>query len=323
MHATKRLERLLFLALIVMWSSGPGLSQEIREGDQAFADQVSVGYVLVPVVVRSESGYVKGLSQDDFHLSVDGETVAIESFEVGNDTPISVVFLQDLSGSMANAGKLGLSRLAIDRLLHKAQLGDQFALATFNNGALRVDIPFTTDTNKIDQAMGQWQPFGVTALHDAVWGLPELTKGMQSAVRAAVLITDGADNSSHVGPNEARNHVRQAELPVYVLGLETGDPQILDQEGNKLHRYADIMNLLAHLSGGQYFSISEISDAIMAAISISDDLRHQYVLGFATTGEGDLQYREIEVTTRKKKLKLTFRRGYEGPAPKAGPYPAL
>jgi len=293
-----------------------GQSEPQPQPESGFQDKVSVAYILVPVIARSPVGYAQDLVADDFQLLVDGQPIPFESFEVGATAPISILFLQDLSGSMANAEKLRLSRLAIERLLDQARTGDQFALASFADGSLTLDIPYSGEPDLIDKAMPLWRPYGVTGLHDAVSGLPELTRDRRSARRAAVLITDGADNASELSPSEARDQVRQAELPVYVLGLSTGSPDVLDRDGKKLHRYADILNLLAHLTGGQYFWVSNSNDAIGAARAIASDLRHQYVLGFSTSDSGRQKYRELEVTTRKKKVQLTFRRGYEGPPPR-------
>lgn len=322
---SRRLIRpLVLLALTVDISAVAALraqESKLTQLETGFQDKVSVAYILVPVIARSSIGYARDLVAADFELRVDGQAIEFESFEVGATAPVSVMFLQDLSGSMANADKLRFSRLAIEQLLTSARTGDQFALASFADGHLDVDIPYTADPDEIGKALPLWQPYGVTGLHDAVARLPGLTRDRQSAKRAAILITDGADNASQLSPTEARRQVRQAELPVYVLGLSTGSPEELDREGKKLHRYADVLNLLAHLSGGQYFWVSSADEAITAARTIASDLRHQYVLGFSTRDTGTSEYRELEVTTRKKKIRLTFRRGYEGPPPRiaAGP----
>jgi Ca-activated chloride channel family protein len=284
---------------------------------------MSVGYVLVPVVARTKAGYADRLDLADFKVTVDGETVPIESFDHGASAPVTLLILQDLSGSIANAGKLSLSRFAIERLLVKTLPGDQWALASFANGRVGVDVPFTNNVDELLMATGKWHPSGVTALHDAVYELPTLSRGVQSARRAAVLITDGADNASEIGPKEARQAIREAELPVYVLGLSTGSPEDLDTSGKKLHRYADVLNLLAHQSGGKYFWISSPNDLVRACGSISSDLRHQYVLGFPTADTGELRYREIEVSTAKKKVALTFRKGYLGRAPRVATRPSM
>lgn len=312
-----RIRCLAFLPLI--WGATvPAPAQEVSDPlpQTGFQDKVSVAYILVPVIARSPVGYARDLVAEDFELEVEGRPVAFESFEIGDTAPVSVMFLQDLSGSMGNADKLALSRLAIERLLADARAGDQYALASFADGRLSLEIPYSTDPDRIDKAMPLWQPYGVTGLHDAVSRLPDLTRDRQSAKRAAILITDGADNASELTPSEARSRVRQAELPVYVLGLSTGSPEILDRDGRKLHRYADVLNLLAHLTGGRYFWVANRDEAVQAARVIAADLRHQYVLGFSTADGGPSRYRQIEVKSRRKKVTLTFRRGYEGTPPR-------
>ena len=305
-----------------LWAS-PASAQEIGSAQPGFDAQVSVGYVLVPVIARTPHGYADRLQPQDFKLTVDGVTVEVESFDEGGAAPVTLLVLQDLSGSMANGGKLTLSKFAIERILTGNLPGDQYSLASFASGKLKTDVPFTEEIVDIENSISAWKPSGVTALHDAVWGLPDLSNSIQSARRAAILITDGADNASEIDPHEARLKVRLAELPVYVLGLATGSPLILDSAGKKLHRYADLLNLLAHQTGGEYFWISNSDDVVRAAGSIASDLRHQYVLGFSASGIGESRYRELEVTTGKKKVQLSFRRGYQGTAPRVEVTPAL
>lgn len=295
----------------------------ISANETGFSGQVSVGYVLIPVIARTKVGYADRLDLKDFKVTVDGKPVPIESFDEGGTAPVTLLVLQDLSGSIANAGKLSLSRFAVERLLINNQPGDQYAVASFANGQLGVDVPYTEDVGEIEQAINEWSPSGITALHDAVYGLPELSQTVQSARRAAIVITDGADNASEIEPRVARQKVREAELPVYVLGLSTGSPEILDYTGKKLHRYADVLNLLAHQTGGKYFWISSPNDVVRACASISSDLRHQYVLGFSTSDTGESRYREIEVSAKKNKVQLSFRRGYSGRAPKVATQPAM
>src|SRR5262245_41184625 len=90
---------ILMLAGLLFGAPGPGEAQEPQPPE--FSDQMSVGFVLVPVVVRAGAGFAKNLEQKDFRLLVDGKPVPIESFERRSDAPASLVILQDLSGSMA------------------------------------------------------------------------------------------------------------------------------------------------------------------------------------------------------------------------------
>ena len=287
----------------------------------AYQERIDVAWVLVPAVVRKANGgvsgsYVRGLGARDFELTVDGRSVPIGSFESSSDAPVSLIHLQDLSGSMALDGRLETSRDALGCFLERARPGDEFALASFAGGRIRVEVPFTADGSALGEAMATWRGYGTTALHDAVAWLPDVAVRDHGVRRAAVLITDGSDNASTFSPAKARELVRQAQLPVYVLGLETGSPFALDPDGRKLHRYADILNLLAHLTGGRYYSIGR--DAGDACALIDQELRSQYVLGFATGGSGSINYRSIRVTVPGRKVDVSHRLGYSGRLPSAG-----
>jgi len=280
----------------------------------SFGEEVSVGYVLVPVVVRSGSGYVKNLGQKDFRLLVDGRPAAIESFEQRADAPASVAVFQDLSGSMQNGGKLELSRDVVRYFLDQAKPGDELALATFASGNIQVEVPFTENISTLRQAVNLWEAYGTTALHDAVAFMPELSSEGHNPKRFAILITDGVDNASQITPEKAREIVRKAQLPVYVIGLDSGNPFELNSEGKKVYRYADVLNLLALSTGGRYYSISNQEELHKALAGILDDLRHQYVLGFAT-GEGPSRQRSLQVEVKAGDRTVLFRRGYKGPPP--------
>ncbi len=291
--------------------------------DSAFRERVEVEWVLVPVVVRKvtpkggKGDFVRGLEKRDFELTVDGEPVAIESFEARADAPVSLIHLQDLSGSMALDGKLETSRRALGCLLDHSRLGDRFALASFAGGKVFLEVPFTADSSVIAEAMADWRGYGTTGLHDAVAWLPEIAVREVGVKRAALLITDGTDNASVLSAAKARELVRQARLPVYVLGLETGSPFELDPAGGKLYRHADMLNLLAHLTGGRYYSIEQDASAVCAAID--QELRSQYVLGFQAGGAGAARYRALEVRVRGRRIEVLHRQGYTGRLPAGNP----
>lgn len=282
----------------------------------AFEEEVSVGYVLVPLVVRSGAGYADRLDEDDFRLLVDGKPVKIDSFERRADAPASIVFLQDVSGSMEGSS-LDASREAVRFFLDKAMKGDEFAIATFASDQGQVDVPFTPDLAVLREAVSSWKGYGTTALHDAVAWVPTISNEGHNPKRFALLITDGIDNASRIAPEEARQIVRQAQLPVYVLGIGSGNPYELSDKGEKIYRYADVLSLLAATTGGRYYAISNMEDLQKALTAILSDLRHQYVLGFPT-GEGRARQRDVKVEVKSGDRTVLFRRGYKGPPPAGG-----
>ena len=178
-----------------------------------------------------------------------------------------------------------------------------------------VDVPFTEDLEVLREGISKWEAYGKTTLHDAVGWLPEISGSSRNVKRAAVLITDGVDNASQMTAAEARELVRKAELPVYVLGLESGDPFALNQEGEKVYRYADVLNLLSALTGGRYFPIHGPDDLKEACATIAEELRYQYVLGFDTQPTGKPDWHVISVQVKRKDARVIARKGYRGTLP--------
>ena len=295
----------------------PALAAPQEPPVSSFKDEVSVGLVLVPVVVRAGDGYAKNLDREDFRLLVEGKPVAIESFERRSDAPASVVLLQDLSGSMATGGKLEESREVVRFFLDRALPGDELAIATFAGDQLQIEVPFTSNLATLREASDRWEAYGTTALNDAVALMPEISVAGRNPKRFAVLVTDGVDNASRLTPEQARSIVQAAQLPTYVLGMGSGNPYELSTEGKKIYRYADVLSLLAAVTGGRYYAISRPEDLQTALTAILDDVRHQYVLGF-DTGDGAVQFRPLRVELKdktKERRTIVFRRGYKGTPP--------
>ncbi len=321
MRVVPRLRALGLLAILTtgfLAAQQPAPAAPQEPPASTFADEVSVGLVLVPVVVRSGAGFAKNLDQDDFRLLVEGKPARIESFERRSDAPASVVVLQDLSGSMETAGKMDWSRQITRFFLDKALPGDEFSLAIFaGDEALQVEVPFTSDQSALREAVSRWKAYGTTALHDAVASMPRISLEGRNPKRFAILVTDGVDNASRLTPEQARAVVQDAQLPTYVLGLSAGNPYELSTEGKKIYRYADVLSLLAAVTGGRYYSIANAEDLQKALTAILDDVRHQYVLGFST-GDGAVRFRRLAVEVKGKdrsRRTVVFRRGYKGTPP--------
>jgi VWFA-related protein len=300
----------------------------------------------VPVVVLTDDGYARGLGRDDFRLWVDGRRVPIRELDLGSDAPLSVVWLQDLSGSMANAGKLEASRRAFGAFLDDTRPGDEISVASFAGGRVQVEVPFTDAIQTLREALGAWRGYGTTALHDAASLLPELSSEGSRGKRVAVLVTDGQDNASRISPAEAVELVRHARLPVYVIGLSASGARSNGENG-EVYRYADLLRSLAEGTGGRYFELAtsglgepdgEAADRAtpnerrrrrdqLARIDetvagILDDLRSRYILALTTEGEGDKAYHRfrVEVVERGRASRhssLIHRRGYWGTEPTA------
>jgi VWFA-related protein len=301
-----------------MLASSAASSQDrpVETSPYTFGEVYSVEVVMVPVAVRGEAPGER-LPRDSFSLRVDGRPVEIESFENDSGAPLSLVFMQDLSGSMAETEKMASSRETLDCFLDTARQSDELALATFAGGQTAIDVPLTSDVAAVRESMELWEPYGTTGLYDAVAMLPEISLGSGGAKRAAVLVTDGVDNVSAIGPQQAQKLVQAADLPVYVLALPGRD----DTAPAGSYRYGDLLRQLAESTGGQYYELADSAEARRTCAAILGELRHQYVLGFSVSGTGPSSYHPIRVELRSggRRVSLVHRRGYRGTAPSAEP----
>ena len=343
------------LASVLVLSALAGLAGSARAEDLPRADEdtslptptfkeaVSVSWALVPVVVRTRDGYASGLGHQDFRLWVDGHRVPIDDVDLGADAPLSVVWLQDLSGSMANSDKLAASRQAFNAFLAGYRPGDEIAIADFAGGQIQVEVPFTDSVQTLHESAETWEGYGTTALHDAVSLIPEISAEGSRGKRIAILVTDGQDNASHLTPEEAIDLVRRARIPVYVLGLRAFRPAPGKNSREKVDdavRYADLLSRLAERTGGRYVELTTeppgpdtqaaahkgadqpVADAVA---QILDDLRLRYILAVTTAGDGPSSYHQIRVEVTRPSLagrggrqaSLTYRRGYWGTEPLA------
>jgi hypothetical protein len=89
----------------------------------------------------------------------------------------------------------------------------------------------------------------------------------------------------------------------------------LSAKGQKIYRYADVLNLLATMTGGRYFPVEGPNDVKEACATIAEELRWQYVLGFETSGRGASRQRAITVEVKKRAVEVVTRSGYRGTAP--------
>lgn len=276
-----------------------------------FEGATAVSWVLVPVIVRDRRGYVTDLSADDFELWIDDRRFAFETFDTDPRGPISLIHLQDLSGSMAGADKLERGRRVIDYFLRRLRPGDEIALATFASGRTDVEVPFTGEVAPLREAVDLWRGYGTTALHDAVAWLPDIGLEGRNARRAAIVVTDGADNASALAPHTARDLVRRARLPVYVFALGQDERR----KGEPPSRDETLLRLLAHRTGGRYYRAAH-RDVVEVCDEVAAELRHQYVLGFRARADSPQVHHALRVTvTRGKDLEIIHRDGYHGGSP--------
>jgi VWFA-related protein len=268
-------------------------------------------------------GFVTDLRKEEFRVLESGKPQEIAVFS-SERKPVHIVLLFDASASMAQESRLEIAQEAATGFVEALEPGDTAALVVFSDVA-RVVVDRSGDKKALDAAIGSIQAKGGTALYDAIVAAVDLLKG-QEGRKAIILLSDGRDESTDgMGPGsittyeQALDAVLKSETAVYAIG--TGEK--LEEEFDYLHRrtLGDILGTMASRSGGRAHFVKKASRLKEAYREIEDELRHQYTLAYyppndtgssgrdAARGKPD-DWRPIEVTVSRPRVRLTHRAGY-------------
>lgn len=286
--------------------------------DQRYAENVAVGYVMVPFTVFDGHNAPKtDVREKDVELFVDGVRVKSDMFERSMNAPVSYTILLDGSGSMGLAGKMEAARAAVDALLAHRQPGDDFALYVFDDKEAHEVLPFTTDGIAIQAAMRSVKPFGKTAFFDALATIPERSRLGRNPTRAIILLSDGIDNNSHLTREQLAGQLEGIAIPIYALGIREASEISAAVSPAQNESLSDIQLLdeISSLTGGRLFLGNEPQQLAGAVDSLNQNLRAQYLVGFSPTGKGAVKYRRISLKVAGRVRSVRVRAGYRGTEP--------
>ena len=257
---------------------------------------------------------VTNLRRQDFRIYEEGRPQPISRFHGGLELPARVLLLVDGSGSMDEELKVTSVRFAAERILDVLSGEDQVALAGFDSRYWGV-VAFTHDREAVRRGLATVEPFGSTALHDALDKAARDIASHGEGRRAVVVITDGLDTASEKTPEEGLQRSRALDVPIYAISVvsrldDPRSPLYLGQKnrgagatgGEMLERYAN-------LSGGAAFRVSDYAALRKAALRIAAELKHQYRLGYDPP-PGPARFRRVEVRTTRRGVTVRTRSGY-------------
>ncbi len=153
-------------------------------------------------------------------------------------------------------------------------------------------------------------PFGATSLHDAIALTAKRVGEREGRRRAVVVVTDGADNASRLKPSEVAAAASEIDVPVYIFGIVPSIDNPAEETASTPEKSALAGPLpeLATATGGHTFVASTPSQRSIAARQIVDELRHQYLIAFESSGTPG--WHPLVVRARKKDLVIRARNGY-------------
>jgi VWFA-related protein len=257
--------------------------------------------------------FVTGLDREHFKLWEENAEQKIVQFS-SEDAPLSVGLVFDASGSMGN--KLTKSRQAAAQFFKTANPEDEFFLVQFNDKP-ELAVPFTTNTEEIQNRLTFTQAKGRTALLDGVYLAMNQMKKARNPRKAVLILSDGGDNSSRYTESEIRKLVREADVQVYAIGIF----EPIAGRGRTAEELSGpgLLTELAEQTGGRHFAAENLNELPDIAAKIGLELRNQYVLGYSPTNQAkDGKYRRVKVKIQQPKslpsLKAVYRLGYYAPS---------
>lgn len=257
--------------------------------------------VVVYATVRDAAGrLVPDLTQDDFELLDDGAPVRIATFS--NDIqPITVALLLDMSGSMLS--RLVRVRDSTLRFIDALLPADRVRIGTFGD-EIGISPMLTGDKAVLTRIVREelW-PGGGTPLWNAVYAGMDSLAG-ESGRRVILVLTDGLDSASLPGwkgdLGDVRSRATRDGFMLYIIGMDTVNTNDEPQRN---------VNALIAETGGTRFDVKEGDDLHGTFTRVADELRRQYLLGFAPEARDGREHR-LEIRVKRQGLQSRGRKSY-------------
>lgn len=246
-------------------------------------------------VTDAEGRPVRDLPRDAFTVVEDDRPQETTTF-AASDFPASIALAVDRSLSMEGApltmartaGRVFLSAIKPDDRVTLIAVGSQVELLT----------SLSADRTAAEAALAGLDAWGVTLLNDAVILCLDLLSGA-SGRRAVVLLSDGEDRFSRARDADVVERVRQSDVMIYPVAIA--------------RRRSPLFAEIGALSGGRSFHMRNPRELERTLTTIAEDLRWQYLLGYAPDRPWPpetAEWRSITVNVNRPGLKVRARAGY-------------
>ena len=274
----------------------------------------AVDLVTIQASVRDAHGRVmQGLTRADFEVRDNGQLRPVIEFRADQQSPVTLAILVDMSGSMSIGAKIAMARQAYDSVLAHLREQDEVALFTFDS-SLHERQGFTHDFTRLRDGLSAFEPFGTTSLYDATAATARRLADQPATRRAIVVLTDGIDTSSSLTAPEVSGVASSINVPVYIVATVPSIDQRAMMEAAERGARSDTADLrdLAEWTGGHLAFASTFTETIVAASSIVDELRQQYVLAIEAALEREWRRLDVRVKDPSASATVKARSGYFG-----------
>jgi VWFA-related protein len=186
---------------------------------------------------------------------------------------------------------MGLLRSAARQLFERLRPGDRAAVRKFQS-TLTLLTDWTSDREALDRAVAAVNSSGGTALYTAIYvALKKISTDSADEAgwrrRVIVVLSDGFDTRGPLSYDDVLEACRRSSTLIYTVRVEDPpEPTLLpvprksEYMREKNPKY--VMSTLARESGARALLMTRIEDLPGLFTQIAVELRHQYLLGYAT-----------------------------------------
>lgn len=282
MGAIRRLVITFVLAICVLAAPTSAAAQIVFEStDLSEFPTVSMSVRLPKEVVSVSS---PAISVRENSVEVAGATIEPVG---GEQKPVDIVLLLDVSGSMAGE-PLSAAKEAARLFVQGLGPQDRVALISFASRPEEL-VRFTSDKSKLLAAISGLSARGETALHDGIVDAAALLGESDRSARYVVLLSDGGDTVSGASLDDAERAVMRAEAVVYAVALVSPEYD------------AAPLKTLAAVSGGKFLSSADPGAFSAMFSGIAEELHDVYLV----------RYSSLEPATKDLEIAVTAEGGGE------------
>jgi Ca-activated chloride channel family protein len=282
------------LVILALTSATSGAGQAAPVQQPVFASRVT--QVEVYATVTDAAGRaIKGLTQNDFTLLEDDRPQPITTF-AGGDFPAAVALAIDRSFSMKGT-PLTMARTAGRAFIASLRPDDRAMLISIS-GDVEVLAPLNRDKSGLLKALDAIDPWSTTSLHDALIRSIDLLEA-ETGRRAIVILSDGVDRYSTAREADVLERARRSDVLMYPIAIGRVRPTLFAE--------------LASVTGGRSFHLPDPKKLQATLQAIAEDLRAQYLIGYAPAdvpSSGAGEWRSITVKVQRPDATVRARSGY-------------
>ncbi len=281
--------------------SGVSAQQPAPEQQPLFRGSAIPAVAVYATVLDADGRLVPDLTKDDFIITDEGKPVDITQFS-NKPLPFTAVVMLDTSASMT--GNLALLNSAAEQFVIRLMPTDRARVGAFND-KIQLSDAFTNNRDALIRELKELQFGNPTRLNDAIAASLDALEGVDGR-RVVLVFTDGEDTSSKIGFRPVLDRARVEEVMVYAIGLES---EMFN--GTRLQRSRPSRDLrkIADETGGGYFELKKTDELSATFTRVAQELRSQYLLGFAPTALDGKPHR-LEVRLKRPGLNARARKSY-------------